>query len=297
MNRDLGQLGDVVSRLLGRECSLAPLGVKCTYPVFRAESADGSRAFVKLASRSEWERTAAVLKDVGECRFFARLLVTEPIEFTGSVVMVSEWRESRIVFPEDFDDAQVASFVSGCREFSDCLRRVRGFTPLAGSPVDPERLYDTLSRYAARHRFAARLLKDLLSVPESERTCAGRELTVVHGDFHAKNLGFAGDGFAAVYDFDKLTEGLACSDLVNALMERFSCFHLSCPARMRLKEVTRRIVASAPWPREELVIACNIVRLQFAARRICKHPDSAWVAFDVWRRDRALREFMSCLES
>lgn len=297
MSGVIGELSAVVSGAMGLECSLTPLSVKCTYPVFRGETAAGERVFVKLSARSEWERTAAVLKDVGECRFFARLLVPEPIEFAGSVVMISEWRESRIVFPEDFTSAQADSFVSGCREFSDCLRRVRGFTPLAESSVNPARLYDTLARYAARHRFAARLLKDLLSVPESERTYTGRRLTVVHGDFHAKNLGFEGDRFTCVYDFDKLTEGLACSDLVNALMERFSCFHLSCSARMRLKEVTRRIVASAPWPREELVIACNIVRLQFAARRICKHPDSAWVAFDVWRRDRALREFMSCLES
>ena len=51
-----------------------------------------------------------------------------------------------------------------------------------------------------------------------------------------------------------------------------------------------------PWPRDELVIACNIVRLQFAVRRILKHPDSAWVALDVLRRDRRIREFLSCLE-
>ena len=289
-----GELAGVVTRALGREYRLTPLSVKCTYPVFRGETAAGECVFVKLATRSEWERTAAVLKDVGECRFFARLLVSEPIEFAGSVVMISEWRESRIAFPEDFDDAQVASFVSGCREFSDCLRRVRGFTPLSESSVDPERLYDTLSRYAARHRFAARLLKDLLSVPESERTYAGRELTVVHGDFHAKNFGFAGDELAAVFDFDKLTEGLYCSDLVNALCERFSCFHLSRAARLRLKDVSRRIVACVPWPREELVIACNVIRLQFAARRIRKHPNSAWVALDVWRRDRAIRGFFAC---
>lgn len=296
MNRDLDRLGDVVSRLLGRECRLASLDVKCTYPVFRGETAAGERVFVKLATRSEWERTAAVLKDVGECRFFARMLVSEPIEFDGSVLMITEWRESRIVFPENFDDAQVASFVSGCREFLDCLRRVRGFTPLAESSVDPERLYDTLRRYAARHRFAARLLKDLLSVPESERTYAGRELTVVHGDFHAKNLGFEGDRFSCVYDFDKLTEGLACTDMVNALGERFSLMRLPSSARRRLVAVTRSVVRASPWPLDELRVAVNVLRLVFAVRRVDKHPDSDWVAVDIWRRDRKIKALLDCLK-
>ena len=296
MSDVIGELSAVVSGAMGRECSLTPLSVKCTYPVFRGETAAGERVFVKLATRSEWERTAAVLKDVGECRFFARLLVSEPIEFAGSVVMISEWRESRIAFPEDFDDAQVASFVSGCREFSDCLRRVRGFTPLSESSVDPELLYDTLSRYAARHRFAARLLKGLLSVPESERTYAGRELTVVHGDFHAKNLGFEGDRFACVYDFDKLTEGLACGDMVNALGERFSLMRLPATARRRLVAVTRSVVRASPWPADELRIAVNVLRLTFAVRRVDKHPDSDWVAVDVWRRDRKIRALLDCLK-
>lgn len=290
-----GELAGVVTRALGREYRLTPLSVKCTYPVFRGETAAGERVFVKLATRSEWERTAAVLKDVGECRFFARLLVSEPIEFAGSVVMISEWRESRIAFPEDFDDAQVASFVSGCREFSDCLRRVRGFTPLSESSVDPERLYDTLSRYAARHRFAARLLKDLLSVPESERTYAGRELTVVHGDFHAKNLGFEGDRFTCVYDFDKLTEGLACGDMVNALVERYSLMRMSAADRVRLAAVASGVFRSSPWPADELRIAVNVLRLAFAVRRIEKHPDSGWVALDILRRDWRIRGILETL--
>ena len=150
-------------------------------------------------------------------------------------------------------------------------------------------------QYAARHSLAGRLLKGLVEIPEARRTYGTHPRVVCHGDFHAKNFGFVGDEFAAVYDFDKLTEGLACSDLVNALMERFSCLHLSWAARGRLKDVARQIVAAVPWSREELVIACNVVRLQFAARRIRKHPDSAWVALDVWRRDRALREFPLCL--
>ena len=53
---------------------------------------------------------------------------------------------------------------------------------------------------------------------------------------------------------------------------------------------------SMPWPRDELVIACSIVRLQFAVRRIRKHLDSAWVALDVLRRDRAIRGLLACCD-
>ena len=61
------------------------------------------------------------------------------------------------------------------------------------------------------------LLKQLVKIPEAERTYGKRPLAICHGDFHAKNFGFVGDELVAVYDFDKLTEGLACADLVNAL--------------------------------------------------------------------------------
>jgi len=295
MNRCPDELGSVVSRALGREFSLTPLPVKCTYPVFRGESADGRRVFVKLATRAEWNRTAAVLKDVGDCRFFAPLLVADPPEFADGVVMVSEWRESRTVFPEDMSGAQVESFATGCRELSDCLRRAHGFTPLAESVMSPDRLYGVLSAYADRHPLAARLLDGLLSIPEAERTYAGRRLTVVHGDFHAKNLGFEGERFTSVYDFDKLTEGLACGDLVNALVERYSLMRMTSGTRRRLADVARAVFRSSRWPSDEWRIAVNVLRLAFAARRIEKHPDAAWVALDVLRRDRRIRRILEAI--
>jgi len=59
--------------------------------------------------------------------------------------------------------------------------------------------------------------------------------------------------------------------------------------------VTRKLGGASPWPREELVIAANVLRLRLAARRIEKHPNSAWVAFDILRRDRKIREFLTVL--
>lgn len=286
---DAGELETAVAAALGRRYRLAPLAVKCTYPVFRGEADGVAPVFVKVGTREEWTRTRDLLQAVGDCGFFSRLVVEQPIDCKGHVVFVMEWKEGRVVFPEDMNPQQVESFVAGCVKMGETLGRVRV------SAGTPEELYADLLRYVSRHPLAGRLLRGLVSIPEAERTFGGRPLAVLHGDFHSKNFGFVGDEFAAVFDFDKLTEGLACGDLVNALAERFSCFHLSRAARRRLGDVTRRIVARAPWPREEFVIAGNVIRLQFAARRIRKHPNATWVALDVWRRDRKIREFLECL--
>ena len=292
---DLNELAAAIASALGRTCRLTPIKVKCTYPVFKGETDGAAPVFVKVGTWEEWTRTRDLLKAIGDCGFFSRLVTEAPIDYRGHAVFAMEWKESRVVFPEDMNSRQVESFVAGCVKLGEALQGAcgaLGTTP----PATPEGLYGEIVQYFTRHPTAGRLLKGLVSIPEGERTYGARPLAVCHGDFHAKNFGFAGDEFAAVYDFDKLTEGLGCGDLVNALCERFSCLHLSRAARRRLKDVARRILARTPWPRDELVVACNVVRLQFAVGRIRKHPGSAWVAFDVWRRDRAIREILSCLE-
>ena len=294
---DAGELAESVSATLGRRYRLTPLKVKCTYPVFRGEADDGGPVFVKVGTKTVWARTRDLLAAVGDCGFFSRFLTDRLIDCAGQAVFVMEWKPSRIVFPEDMNLRQVESFVAGCVKLSATLQRreVRVLADGGTASDSPEGLYDDLLRYVSRHPIAGRLLKELVSIPAAERTFGDRPRAVLHGDFHAKNFGFDGDEFAVVFDFDKLTEGLACGDLVHALVERFSCFHLSRTARRRLCDVTRRIVARAPWPREDFAVMCNVIRLQFAARRIRKHPDSAWVAFDVWRRDRKIRAFLECL--
>ncbi|MBR3689298.1 MAG: phosphotransferase [Lentisphaeria bacterium] len=294
---DSGELSATVAAVLGRRYRLTALAVKCTYPVFRGEADGVAPIFVKVGTWEEWSRTTKLLKAIGDCGLFSRFLTDLPIEYNGSAVFVMEWRESKIVFPEDMTERQIESFIAGCARMFAALQQARGALGITPPALGtPEGLYGDLLQYASRHSLAGRLLKGLVEIPEARRTYGTHPRVVCHGDFHAKNFGFVGGEFAAVYDFDKLTEGLGCSDLVNALCERFSCFHLSRAARRRLCDVTRRIVTRVPWPRDELVIACNIVRLQFAVRRILKHPGSAWVALDALRRDRRIREFLSCLE-
>ena len=294
---DSGELSATVAAVLGRRYRLTALAVKCTYPVFRGEADGVAPIFVKVGTWEEWSRTAKLLKAIGDCGLFSRFLTDLPIEYSGSAVFVMEWRESKIVFPEDMTERQIESFIAGCARMFAALQQARGALGITPPTLEtPEELYGDLLQYASRHSLAGRLLKGLVEIPEARRTYGTHPRVVCHGDFHAKNFGFVGGEFAAVYDFDKLTEGLGCSDLVNALCERFSCFHLSRAARRRLCDVTRRIVTRVPWPRDELVIACNIVRLQFAVRRIRKHLDSAWVALDVLRRDRAIRGFLACCD-
>lgn len=292
------ELSARIAAALGRRYRLTPLGVKCTYPVFKGEVDGASPIFVKVGPKEEWTRTVNLLREIGDCGFFSRFLTDAPIEYRGSAVFIMEWRDSRIVFPEDMSDRQAESFVAGCVRLGEVLELVRvsaGHGDRDGTENTPEELFENISQYARRHRIAGRLLKGLVDIPVAERTFGSRPLSVIHGDFHSKNFGFSGDEFASVFDFDKLTRGLACMDLANALVERFSCLGLSVATRRRLAERTRYIVSKSPWPREDFVIACNIVRLQFAARRVAKHPNSAWVALDILRRDRRIREFLTCL--
>ena len=69
---------------------------------------------------------------------------------------------------EDMTAAQRRGLVDGCGRLSDALQTVPTFTPIAASPLAPERLYSTLVDYAARHPVASRLLKPLLSLPEAD---------------------------------------------------------------------------------------------------------------------------------
>ena len=292
---DREDLAEAIAEAGGARYRLTPLGKACTYPVFRGEAVGMPPVFVKVGTADEWRRTERLLADVGSCGLFPKLLPGSRVEYRGHAVFVMEWKATEIVYPEDMTERQADSFADACVKLSGVLQGARDFAPVAGSPLAPECMHEDLVRYVRRHPVAGRLLKGLLSVPAAERTFGARPLAVVHGDFHAKNFGFSGDEFASVFDFDKLSQGLPCGDLTDALVERYSCLGLSASARRRLGAVARRIVARVPWPREEFVVSCNVARLRFAVRRVRKHPDSAWVAMDVLRRDRKISEFLTVL--
>jgi len=287
------ELESLVSSRLAKPYRLVPLSVKCTYPVFRGEAKGAPSIFVKVGLRREWERMNRVLRSLEGVGLVPKMLTEEPLVYRDRAVFVQAWAEGEIVFPEYMTDGQVESLVDGYARFSRSLQRVSDFVRLEGSVRDPDRLHSVVAGYARRHPLCARAFSSLLSVPPEFRTYGTRTRVVVHGDFHAKNFAFCGNRLSCIFDCGEVCEGLPCSDLVNALVERYSCLSLSAARRRLLRERARAILARLPGPKEEVVIAVNVLRLAFAARRIEKHPDSPWVALDIERRDRKIREILT----
>ena len=297
MKVDVAQLAAAVAdglRLVAVE--LEPIDVACAWPVFRATSIGCEPMFVKVTERLAAERTLAFLESATGCPFLPRPLVSEALGFDGWAVLCLEWRDSARVNAEDMTEGQIGSFVAGCRDLSAALVHYQGpITPLAEAE-SPDGQYAALRRYADRHPVMARFVSSLLNIPESERVYGDRELAIIHGDLQPKNYGFDGDRFSAVYDTDDLTEGLACEDACYAFTERARRSELPAEKRRRLTELFLRVVALSPWPKEEWLIAVNHARLRIAARRLEKHPDSAFIAFDIARRDKPLRALRDALK-
>ena len=296
MTVDVRRLEVELAGRLGRKAlKLEPVRVQCRWPVFRAVSPGCAATFVKLTERAFSERTLALLSAAEDCPFFPRPLLAEDFDFDGLSVLCLEWKDAVCVNAEDMTEGQFASFVDACKSMSDVLCRFGGAVRPVGEDA-PERQYGVLADYAARHPLVGRLLRPILSIPESARTYEGCDCVTIHGDFQPKNYGFVGERFAAVFDFDALTKGLACEDAAYAFTERARRAELSAAARRRLEELFSRLVAMSPWSKRDWRIAVSHARLRIAARRLEKHPDSAFVAFDIARRDRPLQRLDAILE-
>ena len=296
MTVDVRRLETELARRMGRNTlDLAPVRVRCRWPVYRAVSPGCAPVFVKLTERASAEKTLEFLSGAEGCAFLPKPLLDEAFDFDGTAVLCLEWKEASSVNAEDMTEGQLLSFAEACKTLSDVLGRYGGAVRPVGED-DPERQYRVLAEYAARHPLAGRMLRPLLSIPEAARTYSGRGCVTIHGDFQPKNYGFAGDRFAAVFDFDALTKGLACEDAAYAFTERARRAELSAAARRRLETLFSRLVSASPWPREEWRIAVSHARLRIAARRLDRHPDSAFIAFDIARRDRPLRRLAAILE-
>ena len=297
MNIDIKALSALIAdrlRLVAAE--LVPLDVKCAWPVYRATAIGCEPMLVKVTERAAAERTLNFLSAAEGCPFLPRPVLADAPDFGGHAVLCLEWKTSERVNAEDMTEGQLGSFVEGCRTLSEVLARYRGpITPLAEAD-SPRGQYAALRDYAVRHPFMARLLKQLLDIPEAEREYGARELTIIHGDLQPKNYGFDGDRLAAVYDTDDLTEGLACEDACYAFTERMRRSELSAAKRRRLTELFLRLGELSPWPKDEWLIAVNHSRLRIAARRLEKRPDSVFVAFDIARRDKPLRALAETLK-
>ena len=296
MKVDVERLAATLSDRLGRPgLKLAPLDVACAWPVFKATAADGAPLFVKLADPARARQTRAFLTSVPAAPFLPRTVLDGPLAFDGYDVLVLDWKESECVNAEDMTDAQAAAFADGCRRLAAVLAAYRGGLRPVGED-DPGLQWEKLSAYAARHPLVGRLLRPLLDLPAAWRTYGSRTLVTIHGDFQPKNYGFDGERFAAVFDFDALTTGLACEDAAYAFTERARRAELSAVKRRRLTELFLRLVGTSFWPKDEWLVAVNHARLRIAARRLDRHSDSSFVALDIARRDRPLRRLAAALE-
>ena len=296
MNVDAKALSALIAdRLRLVAVELAPLDVRCAWPVYRATAIGREPMFVKVTERAAAERTLEFLAASQGCPFLPRPVLADAPDFGGHAVLCLDWKASERVNVEDMTEGQLGSFVTGCRILSEALARYRGpITPLAEAD-SPRGQYAALRDYAGRHPFLARLLRPLLDIPEAEREYGARELVIIHGDLQPKNYGFDGDRLAAIYDTDDLTTGLACEDAAYAFTERARRSELSAARRRRLTELFLRFVELSPWPKDEWLIAVNHSRLRIAARRLEKRPDSVFVAFDIARRDKPLRILVEAL--
>ena len=288
--------GTVADRLKIVALDLMPLDVQCAWPVFKGTSFGYKPIFVKVTNPDAARRALSFLSSAGDVPFLPKPIESAPIPFNGLSVLCLEWKEATRVNAEDMTEGQFDSFLVCCRRLSEVLTAYRGDVSPLKEEDSPRGQYNALQRYALRHPFAGRLLKPLLSAPEDERAYGDRPLVTIHGDLQPKNYGFDGDRLAAVYDTDDLTVGLACEDAAYAFTERVRRRELSQSARQRLTALFCRFVEQSPWPKDEWLIAVNHARLRIAARRLEKHPDSAFVAFDIACRDKPLRAFVRVLK-
>ena len=291
MNSDIDtvQLAALLAdRLRLVSLDVAPIPVKCAWPVFKATAYDRKPMFVKLTSQEAADRAIELLESVDSPLLPKPLLDGIP-NFGDYAVLCLEWKASNRVNAEDMTDAQLVNFLDGCVALSKTLANYRGAFMSFADDDSPRSLYERLQQYSCRHRLACRLIRPLLEIPGHERLYGDRSLVTIHGDLQPKNYGFDGDRFAAVYDTDDLTQGLACEDAAYAFTERARRFELSAEKRRRLTALFLRLVKASPWPKEEWLIAINHARLRIAARRLESHPDAAFIAVDIARRDKPLR--------
>ena len=298
MNVDLTRLAAVLSERLHQGLrELVPLGIPCTWPVFRAVTADGREMFVKVMEKAAAERTFTCLGSAGDCPLLPRPIIPEVLDFGEFAVLCLDWRKAERVEPEQMTDGQFRSFVGGCVSLSEALRSFSGSFSDYADEDWPEDQYAALAHHSARHPLTGRLLRPLLALPERMRSCAGRELVPIHGDFQSRNYRFDGDHLAAVFDVDDIVPGLPCEDATYAFTERLRHSELTDDERRRIIDLFLRMVGMTPWPLEDWQFAVSHARLRIAARRILRHPHLPFIELDVLRRDKPLRLLAEALES
>lgn len=268
--------------------------VKCSWPVYKATDDDGRDYFVKISSPELIKEARELLAEAGESEFLPKIVDLEIPEFAGKNYICLEWVDAKHIEPEDMTDSEADSLVDGYLRFSKTLAKITRITEREAAEKT-DYFYERVADYAKSHPVVSRVMKDLVEIPESERSYSNHTEVHIHGDFHSLNYGFRDGRLAAIFDPDKMTKGLRCEDVAYAFSERCRRSSLAPAKRKRLESLLMRCISRSPWPKEEWIIAMNRFRLRIAAHRIAKHPDSPFTAFDIARRDKNLRKLSAMI--
>ena len=282
------RLREFLGGKLGGEIRLSRISSYEDRTVFRMEGC-GSPAFVKVTSNAAAARRAYAYLGRTRLGFVpkARFL----LQWEGRSVMGMDWKDGRVVFPEDMNERQCASLL---RAHKAVLDELRGSD--CADPIDAVALYAEVADFASRCRFAGRFLRGLADLPEEERTLSPETATVTIGDFHCRNYAFDGDEISAFYDFDRIQLGSPAQDLTYDFIRRFRKSGLSRGAKMEnLKDRFLQMVNAGVYSPDEWRRSVNIFRLENAAKRLKSHPNLGLVVFDVVRRDRRLERLVRSL--
>jgi len=226
---------------------------------------DGRELFVKVAPEEKIFRTRAVLAACRGCPFVPRLRCERLLVCGQDRALVTDRAIGRTVDSIlALSDVQFRSWIDGYVELSG---RIQSLRPLATAPKS----YGRMSAMAGMLRdriagipLAKFLLRDLLAMEDVGSGPDGRSEQVIHGDFSFNNFLFAEEGLSAVLDFDSLTTGLPCEDLLASFVVRYRDTSVRGSRYALLRERLRSAVERSPWPVEDWHAAIDLQRMRFA---------------------------------
>lgn len=294
-DREIGELRELLEVAIGTSpIALYTVGVGCSHDVYRAHLPDGEDAFVKVTGERTMQHARDILDFLKHCdgfHAFARSLLKEPISWDGRVVTCFEWRPGAVKPPEELDDAEIRSLAAVYPAAAGKFARAVHAKPAR----DLAALYAVIEDFARRHPLARPLLASLLKIPQADRTY--RTTVVTHGDFQFRNYAFIDGTVSAIFDLDNLIYGSPVEDLAYTAVQRYIRRATTKDAKRRIEKILRYFISSSHFDKQEWRIAINVCRLRAAVKRLEKHPDGLYVAFDVWLRDREILPLLKTLEN
>jgi len=254
---------------------------------YKGRTADGRAIFVKVGIPELLDRADVVVRQCRGLDFIPAALDRGGLEIDGRRVQVTECRcGETIIEPYRLTDVQFKSLIDGYAAFSARIQALQEFATAPRTSGFATRYRDVLLAYASRSRFVRWWLSDLLKVAARAESIDRRLTSVIHGDFNFYNFSFSKDGLVAIYDFDSLTHGMPCEDLLFSFTCRFRDSSLRRGDRNKLLRMLSEMIGRTKWPAEDWRAAIDLQRLLEAADLVREYSNSPLAAIKIVRRDR-----------